>query len=158
MNKEKYWKVFLKTDDKYKGLLWKKTINNEEYKIVKEIAIGDLGTIKNTTQTIYQINSNEINEFEKVSLVQILIDNEFNEDNNTEFFLNIDKPKESTPYHTYLIQFSRGLFNTMQTGIYNFEIVHNETSTNKVISFETTTVDEITNLKNIKINFLVKKQ
>lgn len=156
MNKEKYWKVFLKTDKKYGGLLWKKTIDNKNYSIAKEIAVGDLTTIKNTSQTIYKINCNEINEFEKINLIQILIDNEFNEDNNTEFFLNIDQPKQSTPYHTYLIQFSGQQFNTMQTGIFNFEIAPNQNMFNNTISFEITTTNETTTLRNIKIRFLVK--
>jgi hypothetical protein len=156
MTKEKYWKVFLKTDEKYKGLLWKKTINNQDYTIIKEATVGDFTTIKNKDQIIYKIKVSEINEFEKVNVIQILIDNEFNERNNTEIFLTIDKPKDSTPYHKHLIQFSGNSFNTMQTGIFDFELLPSKKS-NNTITVEATTFDETTTLRNIKIRFLVKK-
>jgi hypothetical protein len=160
MDKDKYWKVFLKTDDKYKGLLWKKIIDDSNYKVIKEIIIDNFKTIGNTNQLVYKLTSDDIYEFNKLKVVQILIDNNFNEQNNSEFFLHIydpNKPKKNTPYHIHLLQFAKKKFNTMQTGIFNFEISHSNDTINKTISFEISPNNEINTLKNIKLKFLAKK-
>jgi hypothetical protein len=159
MDKDKYWKVFLKTDNKYKGLLWKKTIEENQYKIIKEIKIGNFTTKKNIKQIVYKLTSSDIYEFNKITFVQILIDNNFNEQNNTELFLNIYdtiKPKQQTPYHTHLIQFAEKQFNTTQTGIFNFEISPSNDTINKTISLEINSKNDIYTLKNIKLKFLSK--
>lgn len=42
MDKEMYWKVFLRTEDQFKGLVWKRTYDFSQYKTLKEITIGML--------------------------------------------------------------------------------------------------------------------
>lgn len=124
MDEKKYWKVFLKTADKYRGLIWK---NNDQYKdewIEKEVVIGDVALQKNETREVYTLFSYNLSSFDKISTVQILIEDKFLEADNSSITLSIvDSLSGEVHYwhEVYSIHYHEAVFNEWQTGYYNYK-------------------------------------
>lgn len=157
MNEEKYWKVFLKTDNRYKGLLWKKKYDLNNYYTVKEVSVGNITTsAKNKSNTIYQVSSRDIPDFNKVSMIQILFDNEFAEQNNSKIIVSINDSEGNHNYYwntRYLIHFAQKQLNKWQTGLYNFKFNSITDEKEKIIKIVMYPQKEQNVLKNVKIKF-----
>jgi len=157
MDKEKYWKVFLKTDNKYKGLLWKKKYDLNNYYTVKKVSIGNITTsAKNKSNIIYQVSSSNIPDFNKVSIIQILFDNEFAEQNNSKIIVSIRGSENNQSYYwhaTYLIHFAQKQLDKWQTGLYNFKFNSITDEKEKIIRIVVNSKKEHNVLKNVKIKF-----
>jgi hypothetical protein len=157
MDKAKYWKVFLKTDDRFKGVIWKRVYDYNHYSNVKEISIGNITTSSNTDTTVYRINTLDIPDFDKVSIIQIVIDNEYNSRDETKIILGIKGANDHRNYYWYnpnLINFSERNFNEWQTGLFNYEFTPFTDPKEKAISLEVKSGHQATNLKNVRIKFL----
>ena len=160
MDKDKYWKVFLRTDDRYRGLFWEKHYDYSQYSIVKEIFIGNIGSSRNKVSLIYRINSREIPDFNKVSIIQVLIDDEFDTHNNSKIILTINESKGIHNYYwsdPYLIHFTEKHFNEWQTGLCNYEITPINDSTEKIVELQVYSEKQNNSLKNVRLKFLVYK-
>ena len=160
MDKEKFWQVYLKTEDRYKGLLWKKNYDYNNFINVKEIYIGDIKTYKNTDYSTHNINSRDIPNFEKVSIIQVLIDNEYSSQNDSKIILKIIESSSNKNYYwydPYLIHFSENQLNKWQTGLYNFEFPPIKDNTEKFISLEVKSGNRNNNLRNVRLKFLILK-
>jgi hypothetical protein len=160
MDKEKYWKVFLKTENRYKGLFWKKNYNYNNYHTVKEFLIGDITTSKNAHNVIYNGNSRDIPDFEYVSIIEVLIDNEYDIENNSKFILSIDDTSSHHNYcwvYRYFIQFSEKPDNVWQTGLNNFEFRPIKDLKEKIITLEVESGNQNNNFKNVRIKYLKHK-
>ena len=159
MDKEKYWKVFLKTDDKFKGLIWKNKYDSNLYSTVDEINIGDVFFPKNTINEVHNINTIDIPNFDKVSIVQVLIDNVYQENNDTRIVLSINKSSDKYNYYwheRYLLHFHEKTLNQWQTGFFNFEFNPIDDNQEKTITLEVKTGNQNEYLKNVKLKFLSK--
>ncbi|MEO8761666.1 MAG: hypothetical protein ABI388_09565 [Bacteroidia bacterium] len=126
MNKKGYWEVFLKQDDRYKGYLWKRNYDiNKYYVAEKEVMVEKIVIPENTETSIMQINSNTVNQFNKVSLIQVKFENSFNDEIDGKLVLSVSDSTNNT-YSYYgkppLIYFAEEGFNKYQTGVYNFEV------------------------------------
>jgi hypothetical protein len=159
MDKEKYWKVFLKTNDRFKGLVWKTNHDPNLYSTVYEINVGDIFIPKNTVNVVYKINSLMIPDFNKVSIIQVFIDNDYIEDGDTQIILSINNSSNTHNYYLhkrYLIHFHEKNFNDFQTGFFNFEFNPISDFQEKIISLEVKTTNQNEFLKNVKLLFLCK--
>jgi hypothetical protein len=157
MDKEKYWKVFLKTEDKYKGLIWKKNYDYNHYSTVKEIFIGDIDIPENTSAFVYNINSLDIPNFEKVSIIQVLFDSYYQEKDDTKIGLKIIKSSDSSTYYYHdrsLIQFHEKELNKWQTGLYNYEFSKINKKQEMSISLKVISGNKNCKLTNVRIKFL----
>lgn len=157
MNKEIYWKVFLKTSKIYKGLAWKPNYNYNNLSDVKEILIGDITISRNYDTTIFIGNTKNIPEFKNVSIIQVLIDNDYDKNNDANIILTVNNPAHTQNYfwrNRYLIQFSEKGFNTWQTGLYNFELPKFPDREEKIIELELKPGKQNIILKNVRIKFL----
>jgi hypothetical protein len=155
MNKDKYWKVFLKTDDRYKGILIKKQFNYGEYQLLKEFNIGYVHIPSDTNKVICKIYSSKIPEFQDATLIQILIDNDYIEKDNSKVLVTIDDPGGNHNYSyvwRYFIQFAGNEFGQRQTGFYDFEI--KKTDQNEKIISIVMISDTEKILENVRIRFL----
>ena len=160
MNKEKYWEVFLKTENRYKGLLWKKKYDEHQYAVVKKVFIGDItGSQKNKLQLIYQTNSMSIPDFNRVSLIRISFANKFSENNDAKIIIRIsDAATGETDYWfaSYLIHFARKQFGQWQKGSYNYAFKPMTDDKEKIITVKLFSEKQQVNiLKNFQIEFLV---
>jgi hypothetical protein len=160
MDKEKYWTVFMKTANRYKGFVWKKNYDYNYYETVAEFSIGDINISKNSDTAIYNGNSHDIPEFQYVSIIQVLIDNEYYEDNDSKIVLSLNDTSSNHNYYwheLYLIRYCEKKFNEWQTGLYNYEIRPVTDLKEKIISLKVKSVNQDNNLKNVRIKFLKRK-
>ena len=160
MNKEKYWEVFLKTENRYKGLLWKKKYDEHQYTVVKKVFIGDItGSQKNKLQLIYQTNSLSIPGFNRVSLIRVSFDNNFSGNNNAKIIVSIkdaDSGKTDYWYDPYLIHFAIKHLGQWQKGFFNYSFEPMAEGKKRIISVELFSKKQQPNvLKNLQIEFLV---
>jgi hypothetical protein len=154
MDKEKYWRIFLKTDDKFKGYVWKNNLNLKEYRIEKNCRLGKIFLKKHSTK-MFELNSNSIKNFKNVSLIEISFENNFKESDSSKILVCInDKNKKSIFWHEInLIQFAEKDFNTSQIGKFDFKFEPIKLE-NQQILFYFFTQGEPIFLKNIEAKFL----
>lgn len=161
MNKEKYWKVFLKTNVRYQGILWKKKYDFKNYKTVKEIELGNIPVNKNRFEEIYGFSSSDISGFKDICIIQVSIDNNYSKDNDAEIILGID---ESNTKHNYywnkipLLHFPEGKFDNYQTGVVNFEFNPMPDQNEKHIVLAVHSENYKGILRNVRLKFLSHKE
>lgn len=161
MDKDKYWKVFLKTAERYDGLLWKKKINTDEYKIVKEINVGDVTVDKNSKDVLCKVYSSDIPDFNKVRIVQVLIDQDFEPDNRTVIALWFKDAEKGTLYYSdvvYLLRYHEKKLNEWQTGLFNYTVRPFKYEKDKmIVLYGRTSKDQLCHLSNVRVKFLAEK-
>jgi hypothetical protein len=154
MNKEKYWKVFLKKHPKYNGLLWKKRIEKSQHNLEKQIFVGDISIAKGEYKKIEVTNFVDLPNYDKISTIQVVIDHNFNESIDTRIGLDVT---DHYFYEAPLIHFAEKGFNEFQEGYDNFHIDPVENSTNKKVSI-TIYAEESLELQNVRVKFFSRKQ
>ena len=157
MDKDKYWSVFLKTEDKFKGFVWKNSVQLKDYEINKVISLGDISANKHLIKPIYIEYSNTIPKFKNASVIQVSFENEFKEFIDSKIRVSILNNAKNRCYYWYeidLIQFADIKFNTYQRGKFNFQIQPVQTNENFLISVELITNEQPVKLKDIKLKFL----
>lgn len=160
MNKEKYWNVFLKTSDIYKGLIWKKNYDFNNYFLLKEIVVGNIKGSFNNPGSICKIESKDIPEFEKVSIIQVLINDEYMELDNSKIVVSIDGSKENRNYYWHnpnLMQFSEKGLSTTQTGLYNYEFAPIADMKEKTIFVEVQFGNVNNTLEGVRLKFFRRR-
>lgn len=158
MDKEKYWKVFLKTHEKYHRLVWKRDFDENQYTTAREIVLGDIRMPRNSIEIIFSYNSSNIPDFEKVSILQLIIDNDYRKSNDTKFILNINNNATGFNYYyktRYLIHLHNNKLNEWQTGFYNFEFHPIADKQEKLIELMVLSGKQDIELKNTRIRFLI---
>lgn len=159
MDKEKYWTVFLKTDDRYKGLVWKQKFVPENHVLIKEISLNSIMCSKNELKVIHVANALDIPDYKKVTSIEVYIDNLYDEQNETQIFVRVKdsrNAKEEKFRRKQLIQFADHGFNKWQTGRYNFYSEGVSLDEFKSIVLEVKPFDSNCNLKNVKVRFLMR--
>jgi hypothetical protein len=159
MDKAKYWEVFLHTENRYKGLLWKKKLNDNDYKLVREIFIGDIHASANTFTRVFTVNCSDIPDFKQVGVIQLLMDNDFKKQDVTRMVLSID---ESTGHHIYshdawLIHFAGKHVNEWQTGSYNYLFTPIDDPKDKTVMLYVLAGSQNDDFKNVRLRFLSHK-
>lgn len=125
MDKQKFWTIFLKTDDAYKGLVWKKQYEYSSYMMTDKILVGTFSIPAHTDADIFRMNTSRINNIEDVEFFQVGITNDFSDDNDARILLLIrDIEKDSVVYYhaRSLIHFNEKGLNNFHAGLYNFEL------------------------------------
>jgi len=122
MNKQMYWNVFLRTEEPYKGLVWKRQYEYENYRIIKQLPLGNFSVPleKDTTIAILKLS-----DIENAILFQVGLSNDFKDNNNARIALTIkDKELDSIVYwhERYLLHFSEADLNTFHAGLFNYEL------------------------------------
>ena len=119
-----FCKVFLRTNPKYKGLLWKKNYDYIQFQMIGGKVIGTFAIPPQEIDTLYEIHSIIIPDFQDVSIIQVLFYSDFKRKNDSQFSLTI-KDKAGDQIHYYhiisFVQFVEEGFREWQTGLYNFE-------------------------------------
>jgi len=162
MNKEKYWEVFLKTEQRYQGLLWKKQFDAHQFTVVKKISVGNItGSFKNKFQLIYQTKSKSIPDFNRISLIRISLSNRFLSNNNSKIIVSIrDAATGKTDYTfgPYLIHFAQRQIGQWQKGFYNYTFKPITDDKEKIITVKLFSEKPRKNvLKDFQINFLTHR-
>ena len=77
MNMEKYWRVFLRTNRQFMGLLYKTPLRMEDYEQVDERTAADFRVLPGQEKVIFQARSSDIEDFGEVCLVRVSLENDF---------------------------------------------------------------------------------
>jgi hypothetical protein len=157
MDKDRYWKVFLRTDPRYEGLFFKIRYNYSQFQKINEISVGDFSMFPGAAIKTYTVNTCLVQDFQKVSIIQILIDNNYHRDNDLVVLVTIKDPLTKQDYHyhhRYLLHFLEEGFNKWQTGLYNFEFTPIPDKKELIVSLEMIPGKTTTELKNVRIRFL----
>jgi hypothetical protein len=120
MDMDKYWKVFLKTEDRYKWLVWKQETKLENYRILDEFNLGSGKIEPNTDLELLNFSKNYE---ESISLVRITIRDDFYEKSDSKILLEIvdSNTRKRIVYSArYLIQFAEGDYGVTQNGYYDY--------------------------------------
>ena len=159
MNKEKYWEVFLKTENRYKGLLWKRKFEEHQYSLIKKVYVGNItSSQKNKFTLIYHANSLSIPGFNRVSLIRISFDNNFSDNNNAKIIVSIkDAVTGKTDYwfDPYLIRFAGKHLGQWRKGSFNYTFKPMVDGKEKIIQVQLFSEKKLPNvLTNFQIEFL----
>ncbi len=160
MDEMKYWDIFLKTSDKYKGLVWKKTYNLFQLTEADGYNLGDIKIEKDTFKLIFKINSDSLKDLDNVNIIRLQIDNHFYEQSNSRIILSIKNIINNNSYYwhsTPLIHFKERKFGEWQTGVYNYEFVPIPDSISKNLLIQIVADGGACDLKNVRISFFKKK-
>ena len=160
MNREKYWRVFLRTDRQFMGLLYKTAVHMEDFELVDERTAADLRVLPGKQEVIFQAGSSDIVDFSEVCLVRVSLENDFNQKNDTRIGLIItDREGSETLYYQrlYLIHFADGELGRQQTGTGNYLLEPFKDGSGKRIILQCFPGRESTELRDIRIRFFRKK-
>lgn len=125
MDKEWYWTVFMKTEDKYKGILWKKQLMYEAYNETDVISLGNITMPKEKDSLIADFYSSDLKDISKVDVIQVRLTNDFTDENDARIALAIRDTLNNTVayYHDRsLLHFNQKGLNSHQKGLFNFEM------------------------------------
>jgi len=160
MDRKGYWEVFLKQDDRFRGYLWKKKYDVDKYyNIEKQIDIKQIDILANTDVRLMQVNSNNINLFNKVSLIEVKLDNNFDSEDDSKLTLTIRDSLTNTYSYSFnspLIYLAEQGFNKNQTGIYIMEVPVTE-NRNQIITLSIYSPKRKNHLNNLKVIFFGMK-
>ena len=156
MDGSKYWKVFLRTADRYRGLVWKRTYTYNYFTTAREIFIGNIHTSPNSDTVICTVNSSAIPEFAKVCMIQVDMDDKYERSNNSKIRVKISNVYTQNIYYNYsvwFIQFADKQFGEWQTGLYNYEITPIKDAGEKVVTLSVKTGKQSNNFKDVRLKF-----
>ena len=159
MDKQKYWTVFLRLEDRFKGLLWKSaySFNPQTTKNIYSQIISDTRIEPNINKQLFVEYSNNITGFDRTTIIQVSCDNEFDSEQDARAELTIkDSLTDECYYYANppLIHYQEKGLDEFQQGLYNYELGTIKKGNNKKICLTICTKDKEVILKNIKINFL----
>ena len=160
MDRVKYWKVFLKTDKRFACVVWDKKKDFDDCNLLKDISIGDIDTYKGTCHEVFAVNSHDVPDFDKVSIIQMLIDSDYERRNDSKVELSIDESGDHHNYYRreiYLIRFSEKDFNEWQTGYYNYEFTPVNDTKDMIVTLQIFSGSRDNHLKNVRIRFWSRK-
>ncbi|MDZ4205069.1 MAG: hypothetical protein U1C46_09655 [Bacteroidales bacterium] len=163
MNKDSYWTYFLRTEKKFKGLLFKRTysFNDQTTEIVHSVSLPNVVAEPNTITGLYSEFSRQIAKFQDVNIIQVVFDNDFQLKQDARMELNVRDSLTNEAYYFHnhaFIHFIENGLNRWQTGMFNYEFAPIRTENNCKINLLIFTEDKPVEFTNLKINYLVYRQ
>jgi len=160
MDKKKYWDVFLKTSDKFKGYVWKKTFYMPYLDELARYDLGDILINENSPKLIFELNTDTLSEINKLEIIQVKLKNVFNEDADSRMIVNLVNNESNATYYWHAVPFihlNEGTFGDYNEGMYNFQFkpITGDLSMTIKITFEP--VGLKTKLDDVKVLLLRKK-
>ena len=157
MDAEGYWKVFLKTDDKYKGLLFKKKYNYADYDTIHTVSYDTVALSAEQDTLAFEIPACDIPGFQEVRIIQIRIDGYIPESLDGHVRLSVYPDYKNGYLYRHqvpMIQFPDEAWETATHGLYNYEFQPFGDTTNKWVELTLTTAGSETRFEKVSLHFL----
>jgi len=125
MDAPMYWKVFGKTTRKYKGILWKRQYDYNDYDLRKTIELNASNGLNQMATDTAKINSDSIPHFKDVVLMKIDLHSNFLESSETRIHLQLRNNLTGKLYYEFsvpLIHFVDADYGKEQQGYSAYEI------------------------------------
>jgi hypothetical protein len=156
MDKEKFWKVFLETEDQFKGLVWKDVYQTEDYTILDRKSIGNIKRAAHTYDVIATIPFNEIKNSEEINLLLIRLTSDFNSTDNSKIVISLDSKSTDENYYwnnRSILHFHKDALNKKHQGYYFFKIEPIPDMQNAELNLLLETLSADRTLENIEVLF-----
>lgn len=161
MDKDSYWSVFLKTEPRYEGFLWKKEFHAGYYNVIKELDLGTIKCPENSTKIIHVIKGSDIPLFDQVHSIQVILDNGFSDEDETILTLQVRDGQDASKnlmQARHLIQFNDKGLNNWHTGSYHFNSEELEIQKDNSIFLKIKAPNVDCVLNHVKVKFLILKK
>lgn len=155
MNEEKYWKVFLHTEDHFRGILWKRAFDLEDLEKKAELHFPDREIPAGDTVSVAIVNSRDIPGFIQTNIIRLELDNEFRSTDDARMEVNIRDSATNIYYFgmwPLLLHFADGPLDSLQSGYYPAEIPPQDSAT-KFVEIRATAGKLPIRLRNLKLVF-----
>lgn len=157
MNREKYWQVFLKTDPRFKGFVWRdKNQIPEKARLLKRIGLGDINFKPEEKSIFFDQPADSISRSGKINAVRVLLTNNFAGKEKAAMMLNIGLPGEEEylfRHKVSLIHFEKQGFNNLQEGEYVFLTGNGQITGSSCFTLTLYCGEDSLKLEDIKIEF-----
>ena len=122
MDKAKYWTVFMKTEDRYTGLLWKWEIDANTVEQVNEQKLGIYSLPAHCDTVLTKFSTSQLRDIDKINTFQVGLTSDFKDENDAKIALTItDSSGKAVFYHDrYLLHFNSEGLNKRQAGLFNY--------------------------------------
>jgi hypothetical protein len=160
MDKAKYWRVFLKTDKTYKGLLWKTQLSKDNFKSLEQLEAGDFKVEPRGSETIFRHHINYGERECKARNIQVSFENEFNSANRALIALEIINLTDSLSHFYYnpsLIRFYEEELNTYHRGLFNFSFSALDCSKEYEITVKVYAFNKTVKLDGVVVDFMTSR-
>jgi len=160
MDEKKYWDIFLKTDDKYKGLVWKKSYYMDYLEELSRYKLGDFEVKSGDNFLLFEVVTDTLIEVKKLEIIQVKFNNEFFENNDSRVILSVTNNDEKTSYYWHavpLIHFKELDFGEYQTGFYNFQFTPIQDTMSRTIKISISGDNQLNSIKDVEVLLLRKK-
>lgn len=121
MDKEKYWTVFMRTSDRYKGLVWKKKFYPDAFNPFEHFKLNDIQMEPFSGKFIFKLNAKIYPKMKDLGMIKIYITNAYSEKEKSSVIVSIkDTLHQKSIYYISipLIQFQEVGLNKYQRGFY----------------------------------------
>jgi hypothetical protein len=160
MDKAKYWRVFLKTDRTYKGLLWKTHLSTDNFKSLEKLEAGDFNVEPRSSETIFRHHVNFGERECKTRNIQVSFENDFNSANRALIALEIINLTDSLSHYFYnpsLIRFYEEELDTIHRGLFNYSISALDCNKEYEIRLKVYARKKAVNLKGVTLDFMTSR-
>lgn len=148
MDKEKYWKVFLKTDEQYKGLIWKKKPKKKYLEERAVFSTEDAEVEAFSTKLLFEI---PMDDFEQMNFIHLSFYNDFMESDKAKILVTVyDRITDTVLYHhgRFIIHFHESELGINHQGEYYFELPLFPVQNEMILTIEIASKDRLCKLLN----------
>lgn len=156
MDKEKFWKVFLETEDQFKGLVWKDVYQTGDYTILDRKSIGNIKRAKNSYEAIATIPFNAVKNSGEINLLLIQLTSDFNTTDNSKIVVSLDTKTTDENYYwnnRSILHFHNDALDKKHHGSYFFKIEPIPNMQNLELNLLLETLSADRTLENIEVQF-----
>ncbi len=159
MDKDKFWTVFLRTHDQYRGLVWKNNVDTNNYMLADDIYIPHIQLNEEKSDCVYIFKNEDIPDLSKITLIQVEAENDYNPSSELEIIIMINRISDGhvfTYIHKYFIHLNQNGLKNYHKGKCDFivdPVISSDDLEIKVVLKNNGTQSQINNLK---INFFAK--
>jgi len=158
MNKEMYWSVFMETDEQFNGVLWRKSVDETDYHLIKNFSIGEVSFQYNEELILLEITPSDSINFDGMNLLSISFQSDFDREMTTKIHISIDDSTQNYFWHERpLLHFYTEKLGKYQEGKYNFSFPTIENSFSKSIVISIVKPGDKITLAELRIKFLKKE-
>ncbi len=152
MDAQKYWKVFLKTNSKYRGLLWKKTYHLDDYAPDTAYIIGDKTAEAGKYREIF-VGDWIPKDQSLEHILRLSFENDFIEDNDVRILMEIKNNEGKNIYYSLkpLIHYANSDFGYTQSGFWDYKIKLDQVKNKYEIRIFFKDLDQKITIRNTKL-------
>ncbi|MGQ8337675.1 hypothetical protein ACUNWD_14090 [Sunxiuqinia sp. A32] len=160
MNKKNYWKIFLKTDERYKGIFYQKPFSENDFYCIGFEKPRETQLNAYKQKVFWEMEGDEFVKYGKVDVIQLRFTNQFFENDSSRIAISVDDKlgKNKLFHRPHIIQFARDYFGREQQGLYNYWIPGIEDIENCKLRLILVAGSEGAEMKNTQVRFYRHKR